>query len=156
MRDRAWQTPKPPKHVLARRWKDFCSLWNIRGFISCQDTSECLIGMLSLSHWINITRCDLLPVACLMIAATPWSATPQVARQISGTWRGNSVCAVPDTPCHNEVNVYRFSEIEGKVNRFSRTASKIVNGKVVMGRANGPRFLKAEASNGHFEPGDSA
>ena len=90
--------------------------------------------MLSFPHSINVLRRDLLPVAYLMIVATPWSAAPQIARQIAGTWRGNSVCAVPNTPCHNEVNVYRFSEIEGKVNRFSCTASKIVDGtEVVMG-----------------------
>lgn len=69
-----------------------------------------------------------------MIAATSWSAARQVARQIAGTWRGNSVCALANTPCRDEVNVYRFSEIEGKVNHFSCTGSKIVAGtEVVMG-----------------------
>jgi hypothetical protein len=40
----------------------------------------------------------------------------------------------PDSPCRDEVNVYRFSEISGKPDTFSGAASKIVDGKeVVMG-----------------------
>ena len=54
--------------------------------------------------------------------------------QIAGTWRGNSVCVVKDSPCHDEINVYRFSKISGRVESFSVTASKVVDGKeVVMG-----------------------
>jgi hypothetical protein len=29
--------------------------------------------------------------------------------RIAGTWPGNSVCMVKDSPCHDEINVYRFS-----------------------------------------------
>lgn len=54
--------------------------------------------------------------------------------KIAGVWRGHSECAVKDSPCHDEVNVYRFSRIAGQANAFSVTASKIVGGKeVVMG-----------------------
>src|SRR5215472_14528080 len=53
---------------------------------------------------------------------------------IAGVWRGHSECAVKNSPCHDEVNVYRFSKIEGRENVFSVTASKLVDGKeVVMG-----------------------
>jgi hypothetical protein len=53
---------------------------------------------------------------------------------IAGTWRGTSECMQADSPCHDEVNVYRFSEIGGKPGTFSGVASKIVDGKeVVMG-----------------------
>src|SRR5579862_7038774 len=31
--------------------------------------------------------------------------------QIAGTWRGNSVCMVENSPCRDELNVYHFSEI---------------------------------------------
>jgi len=49
-------------------------------------------------------------------------------------WRGHSVCQVKDSPCHDEVNVYRFASVEGRPNAFSVTASKIVDGKeIVMG-----------------------
>ena len=92
-----------------------------------------VIGMFSLSRSINM-RGGLLPITCLMLAATSSSAVPQAAQPIAGTWRGRSVCAVPNTPCRDEVNVYRFSEIEGKVNHFSCIGSRIVAGtEVVMG-----------------------
>jgi len=54
--------------------------------------------------------------------------------QIAGTWRGNSVCMVENSPCRDELNVYHFSEIPAKPSWFSVTASKIVDGKeIVMG-----------------------
>jgi len=71
---------------------------------------------------------------CLLLGAQPWIVSAQQVSQIAGAWRGNSVCAVPNTPCRNEANVYRFAEIPGKANRFSCTAAKIVGGKeIVMG-----------------------
>jgi hypothetical protein len=51
--------------------------------------------------------------------------------QISGTWRGNSECMVKNSPCHDETNVYRFSEIDGRPGWFSGTGSRLVNGKEV-------------------------
>ena len=57
-----------------------------------------------------------------------------VRTPIAGVWRGHSVCADKNSPCHDEVNVYRFTTVEGKPNEFSVTASKVVNGKeIVMG-----------------------
>ena len=57
-----------------------------------------------------------------------------IQSQIAGTWRGHSECARKNSPCHDEVNVYRFSEIGGKPGTFFGVASKIVNGReVVMG-----------------------
>jgi hypothetical protein len=54
--------------------------------------------------------------------------------RIAGTWRGNSVCMVKNSPCHDEVNVYHFSKLAGKPSSFSATASKIVDAKeIVMG-----------------------
>lgn len=91
--------------------------------------------MLRQSHAGKLLRCSLLVLtACLIFAAEPWMACAQDAPQIAGIWRGNSVCAVPTSPCRSEVNVYRFSEMPGKPKRFSCTASKIVDGKeIVMG-----------------------
>lgn len=74
--------------------------------------------------------------ASFAVAAGPLAAPPQdnPRSQIVGTWRGNSVCAVANGPCHEEVNVYRFSDTPAKPNYFFCTASKIVNGKeIVMG-----------------------
>ena len=76
--------------------------------------------------------------------------------QVAGVWRGNSVCAVADSPCRDEVNVYRFSEVAGKPGLFSVTGSKIVDGKeVVMGTAEWKydaetHTLAADTSGGVF------
>ena len=54
--------------------------------------------------------------------------------KIAGVWRGDSVCQVKDSPCHDETNVYRFIAVAGKTGAFSVTASKIVDGReIVMG-----------------------
>ena len=53
---------------------------------------------------------------------------------VTGVWRGNSNCMVKDSPCHDEVNVYRIAKVNGKPNVVTVTADKIVNGKeIVMG-----------------------
>jgi hypothetical protein len=62
------------------------------------------------------------------------SSVEDIRSRIAGTWRGSSLCVVKNSPCHDEVNVYRFSEAAGKPSIFSVTASKIVDGKeIVMG-----------------------
>jgi hypothetical protein len=58
-----------------------------------------------------------------------------VDSRIVGTWRGNSVCLVKGSACHDEENVYRFSTLTGRSGTFSVTASKVVGGReIVMGR----------------------
>ena len=59
------------------------------------------------------------------------AAADMVRTQIVGTWRGNSTCAVKESPCHDEINVYRFTEIPGKPDLVSVTASKVVDGKEI-------------------------
>jgi hypothetical protein len=62
------------------------------------------------------------------------SKAEDVQSKIAGVWRGHSECTDKNSPCHNEVNVYRFAKIEGRPNSFTVTASKIVDGKeIVMG-----------------------
>ena len=68
-------------------------------------------------------------LASLMIAFAPGRAA--TSSLVTGTWRGTSECVQSDSPCHNEVNVYRFSEIAGQPNRFTGTGSKIVDGKEI-------------------------
>ena len=56
------------------------------------------------------------------------------AGDIAGVWRGNSTCMVKNSPCHDEVNVYRIAKVPGKPDWMTVTGSKIVNGsEVVMG-----------------------
>jgi hypothetical protein len=60
--------------------------------------------------------------------------TEGVQSTIAGVWRGHSVCVDKNSPCHDEVNVYRFSRVTGSPNEFLVTASKVVDGKeIVMG-----------------------
>jgi hypothetical protein len=51
-------------------------------------------------------------------------ATNSAPTRIVGIWRGNSVCLVGNSSCHDKVNVYRFTEVAGKPNVFSVTAAK--------------------------------
>jgi hypothetical protein len=70
------------------------------------------------------------------LAQSPKTKTASAGElaQVVGTWRGNSVCIVDNSPCHDEINVYRFAEIAGKPGTVSVTASKVVDGKeIVMG-----------------------
>jgi hypothetical protein len=81
---------------------------------------------------------------CLLALAGVWGRAVQNAGSkaeaedarstIAGVWRGHSVCVDKSSPCHDEVNVYRFSKVKGQPNAFSVTASKVVDGKeIVMG-----------------------
>ena len=72
-------------------------------------------------------------IALLCLALIPGSHAQTVAGQlqIAGTWRGNSECAVKNGACHDETNVYHFSENATRLGCFSGTGSKVVNGKEI-------------------------
>ena len=46
----------------------------------------------------------------------------------SGEWRGDSTCTIKDSPCHDEIVVYRIKPA-AQSNNFTLDASKIVKGK---------------------------
>jgi hypothetical protein len=77
-------------------------------------------------------------------AATQHDGQPRIV----GVWRGNSVCVVKDSPCHDEVNVYSFSAVAGKPGTYSGTASKAVG---VESFAMGTREFKYDAGNHTLE-----
>jgi len=87
------------------------------------------------SRWVLVPLLSLAGGwSCLSQDGSPRSGGGEVASKIPGVWRGNSVCMVKGSPCHDEVNVYRFSSVTGRPNTFSVTASKVVDGKeIVMG-----------------------
>ena len=96
-------------------------------------------------------------VMAVLIVAQVWDGKAQNARaqtQITGTWRGNSECVVKNSACHDETNVYRFSEIAARPGWFSGTGSKMVNGKEIsMGTLDWQydaksQILKSENPNG--------
>jgi hypothetical protein len=101
----------------------------------------------------------LIPVASFHSSAQTAQdkAAPDNNRsQIVGTWRGNSVCMVENSPCRDESNVYHFSEISAKPGSFSVTASKLVDGKeIVMGTSewkydSQKHILEGETPGGTF------
>jgi hypothetical protein len=73
------------------------------------------------SYWLHATQSTSLN-----------AVEGDVRARIAGLWRGHSECAVKNSPCHDEVNVYRFSRVATDPNRFSVTASKVVDGKEVL------------------------
>ena len=90
---------------------------------------------------MRLLQCALLLALSWVGALTGVSQEPEAKgkaedaqSKIVGVWRGHSECAVKNSPCHDEVNVYRFAKLEGRPNWFSVTASKVVDGKeIVMG-----------------------
>jgi hypothetical protein len=47
---------------------------------------------------------------------------------VAGTWRGESICTVKNSPCHNEQVVYHVTEPD-RTGKLKIQADKIVNGK---------------------------
>jgi hypothetical protein len=78
-----------------------------------------------------------LPILILLIAfysaAQANQSKPATDSQspIVGVWRGNSTCMVKDSPCHDEVNVYRIAAVTGKPGWVTVVGGKIVNGKEI-------------------------
>ena len=50
---------------------------------------------------------------------------------LAGDWRGESICAVRESACHDEDSLYQFSKIPAKPGRYSLKAGKIVDGKPI-------------------------
>jgi hypothetical protein len=73
----------------------------------------------------------LVPFFCFGQAPHNKAVAHGSQSQIAGTWRGNSECVLKNSPCHNEINVYRFSEIAERPGWFSGTGSKVVDGKEI-------------------------
>jgi hypothetical protein len=106
-----------------------------------------------------MSRLAATTVIAVLIVAQVWDGKAQNASaqtQITGTWRGNSECVVKNSACHDETNVYRFSEIAARPGWFSGTGSKMVNGKEIsMGTLYWQydaksQILKSENPNGAF------
>lgn len=70
----------------------------------------------------------LLPVALVQRAA---ASPDDEAGTVAGDWRGDSVCVVKPSACHDEDSLYHFSPLPDKPQRFLLKADKIVDGKPV-------------------------
>jgi hypothetical protein len=47
---------------------------------------------------------------------------------ILGTWKGESICQIKSSPCHDEIAVYHLSKLK-EPNIFEFVMNKMVNGK---------------------------
>ena len=70
----------------------------------------------------------LLTLALMTLAALPALAQKQDATVI-GKWKGESLCTVKPSACHDEVVVYEISAAAGKKDGLVWKADKIVNGE---------------------------
>lgn len=73
--------------------------------------------------WIAVSFAAVVPGGNAQIAGSQ--------TQVTGTWRGTSECVLKSSPCHDETNVYRFSEIAARPGWFSGDGSKVVNGREI-------------------------
>jgi hypothetical protein len=73
-----------------------------------------------------------------------------------GDWRGESVCVVRESACHDEDSLYHVTRLAGKPGWFSMKLDKIVDGKpVTMGTTecsydSAKRALTCEFPRGAF------
>ena len=74
-------------------------------------------------------------IAFLLVLATTAFAADKVSPL--GSWEGESLCTVPDSPCHNEHVVYEIKADPKTQGNITIDAFKIVNGeKLFMGALN--------------------
>jgi hypothetical protein len=71
-------------------------------------------------------------VLCLLAAP---ALGPRVlaadASGVAGTWRGESLCAIDASGCHNEKVVYYIKDVQGRPDVVVIQADKIVDGKAI-------------------------
>ena len=73
-------------------------------------------------------------VLCLAGAGWAWPAGQKASvpasdvAAVAGEWRGESLCLVKPSPCHDEVVVYHVTKA-GKAGMLAMQADKIVNGE---------------------------
>ena len=68
------------------------------------------------------------PIIAIIVLVKPVSA--QDESRLTGNWKGESICQVKNSPCHDESVVYHITK--GKeANKFLVDADKIIDGKPV-------------------------
>lgn len=73
-------------------------------------------------------RFSLGIVAILLLTPVAWPQSAPAAAGVTGSWEGESKCAVPDSPCHDEHVVYRITADKKNPAQRSIDADKIVDG----------------------------
>jgi hypothetical protein len=68
----------------------------------------------------------------LMVVAFAGSLSAAAAGPAAvGTWEGEAICTVPDSPCHDEHVQYRVTADKDNAAQLTIAADKIVNGSPV-------------------------
>jgi hypothetical protein len=87
------------------------------------------------------TLARVLLIIALVCSATPNVSQPATATarptaaSVLGTWKGDSICVGNRPACKNEIVVYRFAAVPGKVGVVLNFADKIIDGqRVPMGK----------------------
>ena len=70
----------------------------------------------------------MLALVCAL-SAPLWCGSSSDNRKVTGTWEGESICTVPNSPCHDEHVVYEISEDKKTAGKLETAAYKIVNGE---------------------------
>lgn len=71
---------------------------------------------------MKMSTASFLPSLTLVVTAAAYMPG------IAGTWRGDSICTIRDSPCHDEKVIYHISEPD-KNGNLNIQADKVVNGQ---------------------------
>jgi hypothetical protein len=88
-----------------------------------------------------------------VLAAVGMVAAQQANAPVLGTWKGESLCTVKPSACHDEVVVYEIKPSSDKKDHLTVKADKIVDGKrqwmgdLECGYADGTGVLTCELDN---------
>jgi hypothetical protein len=105
---------------------------------------------------------SIVAVAALTILVSPRGEAAQSQpastgdSSVVGDWRGNSICVVRESACHDEDSLYHVARLAEKPGWFSMKLDKIVDGKpVTMGRVecsydSGKKSLGCDFPRGAF------
>jgi hypothetical protein len=80
---------------------------------------------------------SIVAVAALTILVSPRGEATQGQPALTddssvvGDWRGNSICVVRESACHDEDSLYHVTRLDGRPGWFSMKLDKIVDGKPV-------------------------
>lgn len=95
----------------------------------------------------------LVRIAVLLIFVAPWAVAADPSPL--GIWEGESLCTVPDSPCHDEHVVYEIKAAEKEATKLTVNAFKIVNGeKQFMGTLNCVWRMSEDILSCHYREDD--
>ena len=77
-------------------------------------------------HFVNFLK-FLISLALLSFSSQ--SVFAQYGMNLVGDWKGESICQVKNSPCHDEIVVYHIKK-ENDPGKFQADADKIVNGQL--------------------------